>query len=488
MRYTLLQMLLPGLLAWLIALMGAVNGPGTPTNATRSAIPASSQAPLRPMAADALQGGPAGDPVCGVNNDAGPHVPADYTTFVPPPRGGSYVDALTKCTIVRLTDSARNGAAQHHYYSTISPINASDTYVMIDDEGWNWSVVETSGRTVIATKDMPSPDGHIVWDAKDGNVFYYASGSSIMKGAIHGNRVAHSTLYKFHEYADITFMDAWDVSEDGDHLIVVGANSAKSMDVFTFSIGKLSKGGVYTTRCAPPSGSLGNQPGCLHKVQFDGENNILITFNDNGSSGETGAVIWNGQTVSRLQNSTTHFGAGLDANGRDVAILDRYSDGRDACPRGGGADLMRINPISSISCLLDKNWAAPHIGYGGGPQQPWAVLSFFDNRNPGPEFFDNSKHFAPPTCTQSNNTTSGACWFPYESEVVLVRIDAENDLAKTYRIAQTRSRSCESYWAQPHASISRDGKSVVFDSNMAFAQKGCGGITNCSDVFFVRVR
>jgi len=149
---------------------------------------------------------------------------------------------------------------------------------------------------------------------------------------------------------------------------------------------------------------------------------------------------------------------------------------------------MRVNPISSITCLFDKDWAAPHVSYGGGPQQPWAAISFFDNRTPGPEYFNNSRKFSAPTCTQTKDTTSGACWYPYESEVVLVRIDAENDLTKIYRIAQTRTRASEGYWGQPHASISRDGRAIVFDSNMAFVQKGCGAVTNCSDVFFVRVR
>jgi hypothetical protein len=474
-----------GLLALLVACLSAV---AAMTSACRSAQPGARVAETGGSASHGeVDQVSTSSPICGVNNDVSPLVPADYTTFVPPPRGGSYVDAFTKCTVVRLTDSARDGAAAHHYYSTISPVNASDNYVMIDDEDWNWSVVDASGRTVVSGHSMPQPDGHIVWDAKDGNVFYYANGASIIKGTIQKNRIVHSTLYKFSEYGDITFMDAWDVSEDGDHLIVVGSNSAKTMDVFTFSISKLSKGGVYTTHCAAAN-PLGNQPGCLHKVQFDGANDILITFNDNGLSGETGAVIWNGQTVSRLQNSTTHFGAGLDASGHDVVILDRYSDGRDACPRGGGADLMRINPISSITCLFDKDWAAPHVSYGGGPQQPWAAISFFDNRTPGPEYFNSSKHFSAPTCTQTKDTTSGACWYPYESEVVLVRIDAENDPSKIYRMAQTRTRACEGYWGQPHASISRDGKVVVFDSNMAFAQKGCGGINNCSDVFLVHVR
>ena len=73
----------------------------------------------------------------------------------------------------------------------------------------------------------------------------------------------------------------------------------------------------------------------------------------------------------------------------------------------------------------------------------------------------------------------------YEDEILLARVDG----LAIQRLAHARSRSAESYWAQPHAAISRDGKYVIFDSNMAYAQKGCpSGITDCSDVYLIKVQ
>ena len=48
----------------------------------------------------------------------------------------------------------------------------------------------------------------------------------------------------------------------------------------------------------------------------------------------------------------------------------------------------------------------------------------------------------------------------------------------------------ESYWAQPHAAISRDGNYVVFSSDMAHPN-GCPAnmhvAGDCSDVYLIKV-
>ena len=134
-----------------------------------------------------------------------------------------------------------------------------------------------------------------------------------------------------------------------------------------------------------------------------------------------------------------------------------------------------MNDVSSAVCLLDHQ-PAWHVSYRGSASQPWAALSFFDDRKPGPELFNNNKRFQVP---------SSSNWQLYEDEIILARIDG----GAIYRLAHARSRSAESYWSQPHAAISRDGKYIVFDSNMAYVQGGCpSGIADCSDVYLIMVQ
>jgi len=153
----------------------------------------------------------------------------------------------------------------------------------------------------------------------------------------------------------------------------------------------------------------------------------------------------------------------------------------------------QLNNVSSAGCLLE-NLPSWHVSYRGSAQQPWVLLSFEDQSACGTPAAPNSPEwFGTSGCYQSPS----ANWSLYEDEIMLVRIDANNDSSKVYRLARGYSRTDENFNAQLKAAISRDGKYIAFDSNMAFAQSGCpsnfqqngdGTITNCADVYVVKVR
>jgi hypothetical protein len=140
-------------------------------------------------------------------------------------------------------------------------------------------------------------------------------------------------------------------------------------------------------------------------------------------------------------------------------------------------DVRQLNNLQSSVCLIDYQpyW---HISYRGSASQPWIALSFFDSRTPGPEFFSSNGNYQTPSATS---------WQLYEDEIILAKVDG----SAIYRLAQARSRSMESYWAQPHGSISRDGKYVIFTSNMAYPN-GCPANMHvsgdCSDVYLIQVQ
>jgi hypothetical protein len=69
---------------------------------------------------------------------------------------------------------------------------------------------------------------------------------------------------------------------------------------------------------------------------------------------------------------------------------------------------------------------------------------------------------------------STANWSTYTNEIVLVRIDANNDPTKVYRLGLTHSREHQGFWAEPRAARSFDRKYVIFDSNAAWGQQVAG--------------
>jgi hypothetical protein len=163
-------------------------------------------------------------------------------------------------------------------------------------------------------------------------------------------------------------------------------------------------------------------------------------------------------------NNSLHTDVGRDLEGNEVAVVGRVPDTyRDACPSGGGADTIRIDSPHIISCLVDINWAPAHISYRDS-SQGWVAISFFDQETcPHYSCFD--AHLA--SDWQSS-------WRHFYEELILVKIDG----SAVFRLAHHRSRSAESYWAESRAAISRDGRYVVFDSNMNIHDTGLNDYTD----------
>jgi len=428
-------------------------------------------------------------PICGLRDDKKVHIPSNWESFAPPPAGQSYIDPVFGCSLKRLTDSSKDENAwdgKHvafmNYYSSLTAINASDTMLFIVSNDGIWRIKDVNGKVIIPPSKMPAFGGHPIWAAFDGNIFYFASKNSLYEATVRGTYVKTRALHVFDEYRGIVSPDAADLSQDGDHIALVGQTSNNTLDVFVWSLSKQAKTSVYTTSCAfNGTIDIAAQPGCIHKLQLTADNLLDIQFTEDGAGPEQGLRLWNGSALVPLQNKTSHYDTGYDLNLNSVFVTQNNGKSlpnlTNACSSGWGIDVRLLHKLQSATCLLDHQpyW---HISYRGGPSQPWVAVSFFDSRIPGPELFSKDSNYRMPTLSN---------WQLYEGELLLVRIDG----AEIYRLAHTRSRSIESYWAQPHAAISRDGKYVVLTSNMAFSN-GCPvdmHVANeCSDVYLVKVR
>ncbi len=436
--------------------------------------------------------GPA--PICGHSGDTLVRVPPNWTTFTPPDAGTTYVDPVFGCTLKRLTNSSLEETLPDgthpslmNYYSTFSPINATDTMLLVFSNNGAWRLKDTDGKTVVPAANMPPMNnGHPIWDAADGRVLYYTFQNALYSGTVSGNSVRGEALHIFGEYRGIVSPDAADLSQDGDHIALVGQNPNSTMDIFVWSLRRQEKSSVYTTACTLAGDITATvQPGCVHKLQLTGNNLLSIEFAANGSGTEQGLRLWNGSELVPLQNQTSHYDTGYDLSGNSIYVSMGNSWSLNGisspCPSGWGLDVRLLEELHSAQCLLDQqpSW---HISYRGSVSQPWIAISFFDTRPSGPEFYGINKHFQAPSATN---------WQLYEDEIILARIDANNNHGLIYRLAHARSRSVEGYWSQPHAAISRDGKYVIFTSNMA-NPNGCPASmyvgNECSDVYLIRVQ
>jgi len=429
--------------------------------------------------------------LCGEPNDGLIHPPSKWDTFTPPATGQSYIDPAFGCTVKRITNGSLEETFSDgthpslvHYYSTLSPLNATDTMLLIVSNDGAWRVRDINGKIVVSAANMPTRNagGLLLWDAVNGSIFYYTRANILYKAVIRGNSVEPVALQTFSEYSAIISPDSADVSQDGDHIALAGRNPNNTIDIFVWSLSQRTKTSVYTTSCKVTGSSVTStgQPGCLHKLQLTASNLLSIQFVEDGHGPEQGLRLWNGKTLLSLQDATNHYDTGYDMRGN--AVLIAVDNGAtltgvgNPCPSGWGLDVRLINNFSSAFCLLDKqpSW---HISYRGDASQPWLAISFFDTRKPGPEFFTTNPDYQTPILGN---------WQLYEDEIVVARVDG----AALYRLAQARSRSMEDYWAQPHAAISRDGKYVVFTSNMAYPNGCPAGMhdrNQCSDVYLIKI-
>jgi len=330
---------------------------------------------------------------CGQPNDGQVHVPVNWETFTPPPEGQSYLDPDFGCTVIRITDSSKDETlwdGSHpslmHHYSTWSPMNATDTMIMVLSNDGGWRVRNLNGTVAVASTAMPGMDaGHPVWDATNGNVFYHTRANVVYKATIANGVVTDTALYTFTEYSSIVSPDAADLSQDGTQ-IIVGQNASGTMDVFSWSLSQQSKPAVYHTICTGSvSGSA--QPGCIHKLQLSPTNQLIIQFSSDGTGTEQGLRLWNGSSLVHLQDNTSHEDSGYDLTGQSVFIGSNNSYSLSGlinpCASGWGLDVRLLSLLSSAKCLLDNQpyW---HVSYRGSASQPWAAFSFFDPRTAGP--------------------------------------------------------------------------------------------------------
>lgn len=472
----------------------------------------------------------AGAPLCGMADDVQPHLPTDkqrkvnWDTFVAPSKGESYVDPVFGCTVRRITEDSLS----YHDYSTSEALSASDSYVLVGNDG-AMRVVDLRGNTVVDEGHMPAHNnGHFVWDSSAGNRFYYAVKNSLMSGTIHAkNSVRIATVNVFREYPHwITIMDYANVSADGDHIVLVGENPSSggvaTIDFFVFQLSTKTKTYLFTSseqgcvvKRAPAE--LGGQPGedCMHKLLLTADNKPAMEWHPNrdprmpagcARAFEVGAsckTVTNADgSLKMLQSGTSHMDTGWDITGKESIIIQDFDPDpngthlHDPCYNRGGVSVKNVNTLA-LNCLLSMNFRAGHVSYFGGPDQPWVAVDVEDGRNPGPEWYNtHPENYAAPTqsCLQRESAIDPHCWTLYENEVLLVRIDSVGNATglggargKTFRLAHTRSRHEEHYYAQPRSSLSRDGRFIVFDSNMAHPDGKCAGrsTNGCADVYLL---
>jgi hypothetical protein len=388
--------------------------------------------------------------VAGMLDDGQVRLPANYTNFVPP---AVFTDSAYGTTITRLS----NGLAQfndgvHHEYATMSPFNRDNTRILLATHHNGYYVVDRAGNIIVPSAALGlGNSAEPRWSITNPNVFYFHEGNQLKKYELTTRQI--SVVRTFTQFSAITFGGGEaDISEDGDHIIILG--DGRYAGLYTFSTNTLGT-------------TLLLSLGAFDSFDVTPNNNVIVRWGAQGVGRYKGFELFDGNM--RFLRQVTTFGAhadsGRDLDGSEVLIIAAYNDAQP--PPGcenNGVEKVRLSD-GQRTCLVSLNWNTEiHVSANSFGKNPWVLVSTTDTSG------DTAGAHLP------SNWQSR--WKVRYNELILVKLDG----SERRRIAHHRSRMLDGYWFMPRAAISRDGKYALFDSNL-----GARPLADYSDSFLVQL-
>ena len=365
-------------------------------------------------------------------------VPANYTAFPPPAVGAPYVDSTFGTTVTRLSDgwkTFKDGV--HHEYATMSPFNLDDTMIFLQGDNTGFFIVDRNGKLITRMEFSNSAEPR--WSHTERDEFYYHEENRLMKYNVTARRA--TAVATFSQYERITFGGGeCDVSEDGDHLVIAG--DMRHVGLFQLSTGKMKRV-IDLTALTPWA-----------EAYITANNNVAVRFDEDGEGKYQGLGLFDGNMnfIRKVLPFGAHSDQTRDVNGDEVIVMGAY---RDLKPPPGcennGVMKVRLSD-SKKTCILPMDWDQEiHVSANTNGKHRWVLVSGTDVKGTA----DLPNKMQPDWQKK---------WRPRVNELILVKTDG----SERRRIVHHRGRVAEFYWWQPRATISKDGKYAIFDSNFGF--------------------
>src|SRR5882724_1651787 len=282
-------------------------------------------------------------------SDAGVYPPVNESIFLPPAVGQSYVDPAFGATVMRISDTLRTPNAADtgslrfivQEYSTMSPFNRDNSRILIQHQSY-FALYDGTGHYL---KDLPMEilaPSEPRWSRRDSNTVYYHPISSNQLKRYDTATDARALVRTFAEYSAISGLGESDLSEDGDHLVLVGDHR----EVFVYEISTDTKGPVLDT----------TGRGDFDNVYITPDNNVLVSWYADGGGRFQGVELYDRNMRFLRQAATTlaHMDVTRDVNGDEVLVLANAADPQPVCLNG----VVRVRLADgSQTCLISLDWS-----------------------------------------------------------------------------------------------------------------------------------
>lgn len=346
-----------------------------------------------------------------------------------PRPGSNYIDPIFGTSVRRLSnasampDNADTGRLAYvtPEYPTVSPFNADNGRLLLQHFSY-FALYDGEGRYL---KDLPfeiHASSEPRWSRHDPAIFYYLSGNELKSYNVNEDRAR--TLHEFSEYERISGMGEADISHDGRHRVLIGDDQ----EIFVFSLTEGRKSEVLRV---PDTGMVDN----LHITP---SNKVLVGWYPTGTERFQGLELFDGDMsfIEQVAPALGHMDLTVDEKGNDLLLMVNSAD--------PGASTECLNAIISINldtgrrdCLLRFDWnISLHIS--ATPDADHAIIS-----------------------TYTSNTDNPDQALLYQNEILRLSLP-EGEIE---RMVHHRSVPHDNYSFMPRATMSQDGRLVVFASN-----------------------
>ncbi|MEK7483672.1 MAG: hypothetical protein AABZ60_04975 [Planctomycetota bacterium] len=362
-----------------------------------------------------------------------------------PKQGVSFQDPVFKTALLRLTDAqTMKYPGLVPDYSKRQAWNCDETLLMLrTGEG---SVIVLDGKTYQLKKVLPEVGGEdVFWHPTNPSLLYYNPDRTLYLYNIEEERA--EPVYTFLEYTFANTRGEGNLSRDGKYYAVVGQFYDETRQEVFFRDFLLLD---ILSRKILQKLSLPKNLESFDWISVSSKGNyIVVDYADTELGPFHGIEVYDTQFRRIWQKplGAGHSDLGMDENGDEILVMDIYN----ADTNSTFLKKFRLADGEETTLLEFSYLFDAHISCQNEVHLGWCFVSTFDY--------------------VGRLTDSPETWLPFEDEIFALKLDGTQ---KVTRLAHHHSRryspqtpdSDQSvYFAEPHATINRQGNRLLFGSN-----------------------
>lgn len=370
------------------------------------------------------------------------HNPLPQQNDRKPPMGVWTIDQVFGTEIVRLTDARASGhPGIVPQYSKRQAWNANDSLLLLFNCAG--TALLHNGRTYQFIRTIDGVFGEdVFWHPTKPNIIICSNERALLSYDVGLDRF--DTVAHFPQYDWFNTRGEGNLSLDGRYYAFAGQTYDTATHIKDIVIYDLDRRTIAKSMPMPPAledfdwvsiSPLGNY--------------VVIDYATTQTARYNGVEVYDRSMNFLWQKplGAGHSDLAVDENDDEILVMDYYDDATNS----GWIKKFRLADGKETK-LLELNWSFDlHESCRNTARRGWCIVSTFDG--------------------EGRLTDDAASWLPFEDEVFMLKLDGSGTVQRLAHHHSRRfspatpDRDNSNYYAEPHATVSRDGSRILFASN-----------------------